>query len=128
MNIAKIALALGLYSSIPLFYTSFKQSFVKFFFKGQLSKKLNIILSCVTFLISALVASVYDKILHYISYIGGFVDVFFCYLFPILLYIKYNGKGYGYWKNVLELALAIFLCVIGFISGILTIIDDAKGE
>ncbi|MCQ2816771.1 MAG: amino acid transporter [archaeon] len=128
MNIAKIALALGLFSSIPLFYVSFRASFVKFFFKGALTGRLNIIMSVVTFTISALVASVYDKILHYISYIGGFVDVFFCYLFPILLYIKFNQKGFGYWKNVLELALAIFLCIIGFISGILTIIDDVKGD
>ena len=57
--------------------------------------------------------------------IGGFLTVFMCYLIPILMYIKTTGKPMTYWKNLLELIGAIFLCVVGFVGGIVTIIDDA---
>ena len=48
-----------------------------------------------------------------------------CYLIPALLYIKTSEKPMTYWKNIIELIIAIFLCIIGFIGGIVTIFDDA---
>ena len=69
----------------------------------------------------------YDKVLNYLSYIGGFITVFVCYLFPTLLYIYSSGKPITYWKNLLELFLAVILCCIGIIAGLATIIDDIKG-
>ena len=32
-----------------------------------------------------------------------------------------------YWKNLIQLILALILCVIGVTAGILTIIDDVTG-
>ena len=61
------------------------------------------------------------------TYIGGFISVFICYLIPILLYIKAYGKPITYWKNLIQLILAIILCIIGVTAGILTIIDDVSG-
>ena len=77
--------------------------------------------------VCAFVAAIYDKVLNYLSYIGGFISVFICYLIPILLDIKSHGKPMIYWKNLLQLILAIILCIIGVTAGILTIIDDVSG-
>lgn len=128
MNIAKIALALGLFFSIPLYYNSFRQCFVKTFCKGELSCKVNIILTSISFALTALVCGLYDKILNYISYVGGFIDVFFCYLFPALMYIQSSGKGFTHWSSLLEISLAVILIGVGFTSGILTIISDVNGD
>ena len=35
-----------------------------------------------TFFVNAILASSYDKILNYISYVGGFLSGLFCYLYP----------------------------------------------
>ena len=74
-----------------------------------------------------LVAAVYDKILNYLNYIGGFLSVYICYLNPIVLCIKTSGKPFTYWKNIIELCISIILSVIGVMGGILTIIDDVSG-
>ena len=68
--------------------------------------------------------SVYDKILNYLSYIGGFLSVFICNLIPILLYVYTSGKPLTHWKNILEITVTVILCIIGYMGGILTIIDD----
>jgi amino acid permease len=73
------------------------------------------------------VAIVYDKILNYLSYIGGFISVFICYLIPVLLCIKTSGKEFTHWKNMIQFIFAIILCIIGVTAGILTIIDDVTG-
>ena len=72
------------------------------------------------------ISAIYDKILNYLSYIGGFISVFLCYLFPALLVIESSGKPLSYYKNILHLILAILLCIICVIAGIRTIIDDAS--
>ena len=72
-------------------------------------------------------AIVYDKILNYLSYIGGFISVFICYMIPVLLDIKSNGMPKYYWTDILQFIGAVILCIIGVTAGILTIIDDVKG-
>ena len=75
----------------------------------------------------SLIKKIVDKILNYLSYIGGFISVFICYLIPVLLYIKSYGNPITYWKNLIQFILAIILCAIGITAGILTIIDDVTG-
>ena len=125
MTIAKLMVTLSIIFTYPGTYFSLRLSIANSFTKGHISTKFNIILTFVSCYICSAVASIYDKILNYLSYIGGFLTVFMCYLIPILMYIKTSGKPMTYWKNLLELIGAIFLCVVGFVGGIVTIIDDA---
>ena len=47
-------------------------------------------------------------------------------LIPILNYVYSSGKSPLYWKNLIEIIIAIFLCIIGVFAGIITIIDELK--
>lgn len=126
MNIAKFTVAICLFFSVPLLYVAYRKCLVVSFLGGKLITPVNLGVTIGTFLVSTILATLYDKILNYINYIGGFLIGLYCYLFPILLYIYSNKKGFTYWKNILELTGAIILYVIGLIAGILTIIDDIK--
>ena len=124
MIIAKLFVSLIIIFTFPPTYFPLRLSIAYSFKNGIISKKFNIIFTFVSCYICATIASVYDKILNYLSYIGGFLSVFICYLIPILLYFYTSGKPITYWKNIIELVSAVILCIIGFMGGILTIIDD----
>ena len=94
---------------------------------GKISNKFNYLVTFLSCFGCCVVAAVYDKILNYLNYIGGFLSVFICYLNPCILWIYTSGKPFSYWKNIIELCIAIFLCIIGVMGGILTIIDDVTG-
>ena len=68
----------------------------------------------------------YDKILNYLSYIGGFISVFICYLIPVLTYLYSKNERLTEWHNLIEIIGVIILIAIGIIAGIATIIDDVK--
>ena len=126
MTIAKLFVSLSIIFTYPGTYFPLRLSIANSFTEGQISTKFNIILTFISCFICSAIASVYDKILNYLSYIGGFLTVFMCYLIPALLYIKTTGKPMTYWKNMIQLIFAIFLCVIGFTGGIVTIVGDVN--
>jgi len=128
MNIAKVSCAICLFFSTPLYFVGLRIAIQNAFFKEEITDKQNYIVTGICYFISALVACLYDKILNYITYGGGFTSIVFSYLYPIILYIITNGKGFTYWKNFIELMGALILCIIGVLAGILTIINDIKGE
>ena len=113
--------------TLPAYYFTLRLSVADSFLKGKITPKFNRIFTFCSVFGCAIVAIVYDKILNYLSYIGGFISVFICYLIPVLLYIKAYGKPITYWKNLIQFILAIILCIIGVTAGILTIIDDVTG-
>ena len=127
MAIAKFAVFISLIFTLPAYYFTLRLSIANSFMNGKVTPKFNRIFTFCSVFGCAIVAIVYDKILNYLSYIGGFISVFICYLIPILLYIKAYGKPITYWKNLIQLILAIILCIIGVTAGILTIIDDVTG-
>lgn len=127
MTIAKLLIAFSLMTTTPINYFGLRLSIANSFTKGIITNKFNYIITFASMYGCSLVAALYDKVLNYLSYIGGFITVFVCYLFPILLYVFSSRKPIKYWKNLLELFLAIFLCIIGIIAGIATMIDDIKG-
>ena len=127
MAIAKLAVFASLIFTLPAYYFTLRLSIANSFMNGKVTPKFNRIFTFCSVFGCAIIAIVYDKILNYLSYIGGFISVFICYLIPILLYIKAYGKPITYWKNLIQLILAIILCIIGVTAGILTIIDDVSG-
>lgn len=126
MIIARLFVSLSLIFTFPGYYFALRLSIANSFTSGIISNKFNFIFTFGSCFFCGLVSALYDKILNYLSYIGGFLSVFICYLNPCLLYIFSSGKPFWYWKNVLQLILALILCVIGIIAGIVTIIDDVQ--
>ena len=80
----------------------------------------------VSMFVCAFIAVIYDKVLNYLSYIGGFITVFVCYLYPALLHIYSTQKPLTHWRNLFDLIFSIILCIVGVIAGIRTIIDDVQ--
>ena len=124
MTIAKLFISLSLFFTLPGYYFGLRLSIANSFTGGNISNKFNYLLTFLSCFGCALVAAVYDKILNYLSYIGGFISVLICYLYPCLLYIYSSGKPLTYWKNMMEFIFCLFLCAIGYIAGIATIMDD----
>lgn len=127
MAIAKLAVFLSLIFTLPSYYFTLRLCVSNSFMHGKITTKFNTIFTFCSVFGCAVIAIIYDKILNYLSYIGGFISVFICYLIPVLLYIKSHGKPMTYWKNLIQLIFALILCVIGVTAGILTIIDDVTG-
>ena len=127
MAIAKLAVFVSLIFTLPSYYFTLRLCVSNSFMHGKITTKFNTIFTFCSVFGCAVIAIIYDKILNYLSYIGGFISVFICYLIPVLLYIKSHGKPMIYWKNLIQLILALILCVIGVTAGILTIIDDVTG-
>ena len=127
MTLAKLFVAISLVFTFPGYYFTLRLSIANSCTKGQISNKFNYIVTFLSCFGCCLVAAVYDKVLNYLNYIGGFLSVYICYLNPILLCIKKSGKPFTHWKNILELSISILLSLIGIIAGILTIIDDVTG-
>ena len=126
MTISKLFITLSLAFTLPPYFFGLRLSVANLFTDGKISKLFNYIFTFVSLFLCSFISAIYDKILNYLSYIGGFISVYVCYLFPALLAIKSSGKPLSYYKNILHLILAILLCIIGVIAGIRTIIDDAS--
>ena len=127
MAIAKFAIFVSLMFTVPIYYFTLRLCVANSFMNGKITPKFNRIFTFCSVVGCTIVAIVYDKILNYLSYIGGFISVFICYLIPVLLYIRSYGNPITYWKNLIQFILAMILCAIGITAGILTIIDDVSG-
>ena len=126
MTISKLFITISLVFTVPPYFFGLRLSVANAFTDGKISKLFNIIFTFISLIVCSFISAIYDKILNYLSYIGGFISVFICYLFPALLVINSSGKPLTDYKNMLHLILAILLCIIGVIAGIRTIIDDAS--
>ena len=126
MVIARLFISLSLFFTLPGYYFPLRLSFSNVFTKGNITNTFNILFTFITCYLCAIVASVYDKILNYLSYIGGFISVFICYLIPVLIYLYSKNEKLTKWNNLLELIAVIILIIIGVTGGIVTIIDDVK--
>ena len=124
MTISKLLVTFSLIFTLPGYFFGLRLSVANSFTGGNISNLFNIIFTFVSMFICALIAAIYDKILNYLSYIGGFLTVFICYLFPSILYVHSTGKPITYWKNLLDIIFACILCIVGLIAGIRTLIDD----
>ena len=127
MVIARLFVSISLIFTVPGYYFPLRLSMINFCTHGKLSDIFNILFTFISLFCCSLISAIYDKILHYLNYIG-FISVFISFLFPALIFIYSTEHGIKYWKNILHLILAIVMCVIGLIAGVATVIDDVKGE
>ena len=122
MTIAKIALALDLFLSIPANYASYRCSFFMVFFKtDKIDNFRNYIVTACTLLLSTLIAALYKNILSYISFFGGFCSSIICYLIPGILMIKTSKQELTSPRNICTIIIIAALVTFGFMGGIQTI-------
>ena len=125
MVIARLLVSISLFFTIPGNYVPLRLSIANVFTGGKISNKFNILFTFISIFCCSIISAIYDKILNYITYVG-FIAVFISFLYPALLHAKSTGKKLTYWRNLLDIALAIIMCAIGLIAGIATLIDDIK--
>ena len=69
-----------------------------------------------------LIGALYNKILDYIELLGGFCSVIYCILIPGLIYAKNDNIDKTKLKKYLTIITVVILSLIGYTSGILTIL------
>lgn len=128
MTIAKIALAIDLFLSLPANYASYRCSFfVLAFGTDKIDNRRNFLLTIPTLLLSTLIGALYKNILSYISFFGGFGSSIMCYLIPGTLMIKTSGEELTSKKNILTIIAITCLTSIGFMGGLQTIRGNING-
>ena len=129
MTIARILLIPMAISKIQVNHNIWRISFVSY--RGEdhtkISKKFNIIFTSITLFFTTLLSSVYQNVVGYISLIGCFCVVFPAFLIPPIMYMYTCGLPKSHWKVWMQIALGALLCAIGYISGILGLIDIING-
>lgn len=129
MTIAKIALALDLFLSLPANFASYRGSFFLVFFKTEkIDNCRNIIVTAVTLLISTLIGALYKNILSYISLFGGFCSSMICYLMPGILMLKTSKEKMNSPKNIITIIIIVTLTSFGFMGGVQTIRGIINGD
>ena len=130
MTIARIVLIPMAISKIQVNHNIWRISFVSYQDKDHrtISKQYNIIFTAITLFFTTLLSSVYQNIVGYISLIGCFCVVFPAFLIPPIMYMYTCGLPKGHWKVWSQIVLGATLCTIGYISGILGLIDIINGD
>lgn len=126
MTIGRAAFILALLTKIPANFNALRVSILGFcgYDQNDYPNWLNAIITVVALAITTLVGVVYQNIADYISLIGSFCTVIVAFLIPGLLYFRGSGLGNSC-KNITIFVIFIVLSLIGFVSGILTIISLA---
>ena len=124
LNAAKLAVALSLCLTTPVMFEPAKICILNVFNKGVTTGMFNYILTYITFIAAGIVTIFYDNLVGYFNYLGGFFGVFLNFFFPILIYVKCNGKGFCDCMNAFELCWAFFLTLIGVVAGIVSLIKE----
>ena len=126
MVLARLFVSFSLIFTVPGYYFPLRLSVINSFTGGILTNKFNILFTFISIFACAMISAIYDKILNYLNYIG-FISVFISFLFPVLMNVYSSGKKITYWKNILDIILAIIMCLIGLVACVATVIDDVKG-
>ena len=128
MTIAKIALALDLFLSLPANFASYRCSFFMVFFKtDKIDNFKNFLVTGITLFLSTLVGALYKNILSYIPFFGGFCSSIICYLIPGILMIRASKKDMKDPKNIITIILILLMTVIGWMGGLQTIRSIING-
>ena len=130
MTIARILLIPMAISKIQVNHNIWRISFVSYLGNDhtKISLKYNLIFTGITLFLTTLISSVYQNIVGYISLIGCFCVVFPAFLIPPILYMYTCGLPKTHWKVIVQIVLGSVLCTIGYISGILGLIDIINGD
>ena len=120
---AKIGIIFNLFFSTPANYAGLRLSFFELVWGNtNITNKKNIIVTACILMLVILIGALYDKILDYIELLGGFCSVIYCILIPGLIYAKNDNIDKTKLKKYLTIITVVILSLIGYTSGILTIL------
>ena len=125
MTIARFFVSVSLLFTVPGYYFPLRLSVINSFTGGKLTNLFNVLFTFISIFCCSVISASYNKILNYLNYIG-FISVFISFLFPALNYVYSTGKPIYYWKNLLDIILAVIMCAIGIVAFVATVIDDVK--
>ena len=130
MTIARILLIPMAISKIQVNHNIWRISLVSYIGQDhtKISLKFNLLFTGITLFLTTLVSSLYQNIVGYISLIGCFCVVFPAFLIPPIMYMYTCGLPKTHWKVIIQIILGAILCIIGYISGILGLIDIINGD
>lgn len=130
MTIARILLIPMAISKIQVNHNIWRISLVSYIGQDhtKISLKFNLLFTGITLFLTTLVSSLYQNIVGYISLIGCFCVVFPAFLIPPIMYMYTCGLPKTHWKVIIQIILGAVLCIIGYISGILGLIDIINGD
>ena len=130
MTIARILLIPMAISKIQANHNIWRISLVSYIGQDhtKISLKFNLLFTGITLFLTTLVSSLYQNIVGYISLIGCFCVVFPAFLIPPIMYMYTCGLPKTHWKVIIQIILGAVLCIIGYISGILGLIDIINGD
>ena len=121
--IAKVGIIFNLFFSTPTNYSGLRISLFELIWgNSNISTMKNFFVTLIVLLIAVSVGALYDEILQYIELLGGFCSVIYCFFIPGIIYVKSNQLSRCSFQNVLTVIVLIILLLIGYLSGILTIL------
>ena len=121
--LAKFGIIFNLFFSTPANYSGLRISLFELIWgNSNITNTKNFVVTLVVFSIVVIVGALYDEILQYIELLGGFCSVIYCFFIPGLIYIKSNQYGKCSFKNIYTFFILLILLIIGYSSGILTIL------
>ena len=121
--LAKFGIIFNLFFSTPANYSGLRISLFELIWgNSNITNTKNFFVTLMVFLIVVSVGALYDEILQYIELLGGFCSVIYCFFIPGLIYIKSNQYGKCSFKNIYTFFILLILLIIGYSSGILTIL------
>ena len=123
MTIGEICFILTLLAKISANYNALRSCILVLlgYDPNNFSKKINIIITVVTLIITTFISSIFQSISDYISLIGSFCTVLISFFIPGLIYIKGNDLPIKHYKNILTLIFISLILILGLTSGIFTI-------
>ena len=125
MLVAKIGLIFNTFFSTPANYEVFRLSFFELIWgNSHITDKKNIIVTAIVLISVTAIGAVYDRILEYFELIGGFCTVIYCILIPGLIYAKNSDIPKTKLKKYGIIITMFFLVLIGYTSGILTLLYE----
>lgn len=125
MIAAKIGIIFDLFFSTPANYAAFRISVFELIWGNtNITNFRNIVVTVFSLGIIALIGAVYSDILSYISLLGGFCSTIYCFLIPGWIYTKNNRYTRFSLENIFTMTIVITLTIIGYVSGIFTILFD----
>ena len=123
--VAKVGIIFNLFFSTPANYAGLRLSLFELIWgNSNITNGKNFIVTTLILSIVVLTGALYDKILEYIELLGGFCSVIYCFLIPGLIYVKNNNYPAKSFINIITVVVLVIFLIIGYTSGILTILFD----
>lgn len=124
MIFAQILFFFSLQCSCALNYNILRVAIKSFVFNNKEVKFIyDFLITAFLFIFTNLLTYNINNIVDIIGILGGVCSVIVCYVCPILCFVKANGLPLTHFTNLSSIIILIIICIFGFISTCLTIVD-----